>query len=140
MNCSNLEDVVHFRQGFKLFIIRLNKKPTARVGCLMADEEGFEPPIRVTPYSRFRVARIQPLCHSSKVCFKFCFIIITISVNVLNKILKDFFARIDFGVRTHSPIFLVLIKLIVLILQEHFYLLLVSLSNCPRSMVLIFSC
>ena len=31
----------------------------------MADEEGFEPPIRVTPYKRFRVARIQPLCHSS---------------------------------------------------------------------------
>ena len=31
----------------------------------MADEEGFEPPIRVTPYTRFRVARIQPLCHSS---------------------------------------------------------------------------
>ena len=31
----------------------------------LADEEGFEPPIRVTPYTRFRVARIQPLCHSS---------------------------------------------------------------------------
>ena len=37
----------------------------------MADEEGFEPPIRVTPYTRFRVARIQPLCHSSIVFFIF---------------------------------------------------------------------
>lgn len=44
----------------------LKKTPQSGVFLIkMADEEGFEPPIRVTPYTRFRVARIQPLCHSS---------------------------------------------------------------------------
>ena len=46
----------------------------------MADEEGFEPPIRVTPYTRFRVARIQPLCHSSSVLFFFFKIVVVLFI------------------------------------------------------------
>lgn len=58
-NKVNFPQSPHFR--------RIQKKTlqTSVFLIKMADEEGFEPPIRVTPYKRFRVARIQPLCHSS---------------------------------------------------------------------------
>lgn len=55
----------------------------------MADEEGFEPPIRVTPYKRFRVARIQPLCHSSIPPFN------KFNLSILQALFKDFYPFFD---------------------------------------------
>ena len=57
---------VNRRQSPRFRRIRKKTLQTSVFLIKMADEEGFEPPIRVTPYTRFRVARIQPLCHSSK--------------------------------------------------------------------------
>ncbi len=53
------------RVQIPFFFFPIQQNPSNEGFCCMADEEGFEPPIRVSPYKRFRVARIQPLCHSS---------------------------------------------------------------------------
>lgn len=56
---------VNRRQSPRFHRIQKKTLQTSVFLIKLADEEGFEPPIRVTPYTRFRVARIQPLCHSS---------------------------------------------------------------------------
>ena len=85
---------------------RIKQKPTTRVGfCLMADEEGFEPPIRVTPYSRFRVARIQPLCHSSIKFYQLGIIIISKLMNAHDKNLFKIFRADWLRYFIPSPIF-----------------------------------
>ena len=55
------------RHDIRIVVSNIRPQKSADTSTLskLADEEGFEPPIRVTPYTRFRVARIQPLCHSS---------------------------------------------------------------------------